>query len=218
MTTFALPAARPKWPITSHSSGGISARGSSLATRAIIRHHGVARRMRAPRLRFVAKPVARGLLLNRANAIVRGDLRLPWWSRTLVNSGDRLREANPFYVGLDPGTDQQRRWHLLATRPPRLPQSGNSDNWPEFFHLSDLECDGRTDIGLVNHGSGNTALLYLLGPNGTFQPGAAYVDPLAVSHRRLAATAPRAEAPPWSCWPPQKGIRSHSTLPVLGIG
>jgi len=61
--------------------------------------------------------------------------------------------------------------------------------------LCDLERDGRTDVGLVSHGSGNTALLYLLGPNGTFQPGPARAGPLAVSHRRLAAAAPRAERP-----------------------
>jgi hypothetical protein len=55
-----------------------------------------------------------------------------------------------------------------------LPQSANTDSWPVFFRLADLQRTGKLDFGVVTAGMGDkTPLLYLRDQNGNFEPGPA---------------------------------------------
>lgn len=80
---------------------------------------------------------------------------------------------NPFYVG---------RWIQVLINngdgtfsdqtAAFLPQSDNSDTWPEFFRVSDLQRSGNLDFGVVTNGNGDDSPhLYLRDQNGNFTPG-----------------------------------------------
>ena len=80
---------------------------------------------------------------------------------------------NPFYVGRwiqvlinnGDGTFSDQTASIL-------PQSDNSDTWPEFFRLADLQRTGHMDFGVVTNGNGDDSPhLYLRDQNGNFEPG-----------------------------------------------
>jgi hypothetical protein len=80
-------------------------------------------------------------------------------------------KGNPFYVG---------RWiQVLVGKgdgtfddetSARLPQSDNTDEWPVFFHLRDLNRDGRMDFGVQVQNAGGSPLL-VADDAGAFQVG-----------------------------------------------
>lgn len=73
------------------------------------------------------------------------------WVQVLINSGDGMF------------SDQTSTY---------LPQTANSDTWPMFFQLVDLQRDGTLDFGLVTAGNGDDSpRLYLRDQNGNFVPG-----------------------------------------------
>jgi hypothetical protein len=79
---------------------------------------------------------------------------------------------NPFYVG---------RWIQVLINngdgtfsdqtSTYLPQSDNSDAWPAFFRVADLQRNGRLDFGVETVGPNDSPLLYLRDQNGNFVPG-----------------------------------------------
>lgn len=80
-------------------------------------------------------------------------------------------KGNPFYVG---------RWIQVLVNngdgtfddetSARLPQTDNSDGWPVFFELRDLNRDGRMDFGVQVQGAGGSPLL-VADEAGAFQAG-----------------------------------------------
>jgi hypothetical protein len=74
------------------------------------------------------------------------------WIQVLINNGD--------------GTFSDKTASFL-------PQSDNSDGWPEFFRLADLQRTGHMDFGVVTNGGDYSADLYLRNQNDNFQPGPA---------------------------------------------
>lgn len=83
------------------------------------------------------------------------------------------KKSNPSYVG---------RWIQVLINngngtfrdetASRLQQSDNSDTWPEFFHLRDLQRNGKSDFGVQSNSlSGGPPLLYLSDQSGGFRPG-----------------------------------------------
>jgi hypothetical protein len=82
---------------------------------------------------------------------------------------------NPFYVGRwiqvlinnGDGTFGDQTSTYLA-------QSDNSETWPEFFRVADLQRTGKLDFGLVTNGNGDDSPhLYLRDQNGNFVLGRA---------------------------------------------
>jgi FG-GAP-like repeat len=82
---------------------------------------------------------------------------------------------NPFYVGrwiqvLINNSDGTFSDHTSTY----LPQSDNSNTWPEFSKLADLQRTGHMDFGVVTNGNGDDSPhLYLRDQNGNFVPGPA---------------------------------------------
>jgi hypothetical protein len=80
-------------------------------------------------------------------------------------------KGNPFYVG---------RWIQVLVNngdgtfddetSTRLPQSDNSDGWPVFIELRDLNRDGRMDFGVQVAGGGSSPL-FIADEAGAFHPG-----------------------------------------------
>jgi hypothetical protein len=80
-------------------------------------------------------------------------------------------KGNPFYVG---------RWIQVLVNngdgtfddetSTRLPQSDNSEPWPVFFELRDLNRDGRMDFGVQVAGGGSSPL-FIADEAGAFRPG-----------------------------------------------
>ena len=71
------------------------------------------------------------------------------WIQVLVNNGDGTFDD-----------ETSTRW----------PQSDNSDPWPVFFELRDLNRDGRMDLGVPVSGGGSSPL-FIADEAGAFHPG-----------------------------------------------
>ena len=96
-----------------------------------------------------------------------------------INGDDRpdlligYTKQDPFYVGrwiqvLINNGDGTFSDHTSTY----LPQSDNSDTWPMFFRVADLQRNGTLDFGLVTSGPGdNSPHLYLRDQNSNFVPG-----------------------------------------------